>query len=296
MKSSLLQTVKSQETLAAYMLLAPDILGLLLVYIGPMIFTVYISFQSWTGIGKSTFVGLENYVAMFSDAIWLKSLGVTLKYILIYVPLIVAGSLILALLTNIKLPEIKVYRTLFFFPIVVPIIIAAVVWQFIFEPSYGILNYILGFLGISAQPWLGSEKQALFSVVIISVWKQVGYYMIIYLAGLGDIPSEYYEASQIDGANSLQKFYYITLPLLKPVVIFVLVVNMISALQDFDQVYVLTRGGPNYATHVQVFYIYEKAFKFMKMGIASSASVVLFSIIFLVSIIQLKLYKGGSYE
>jgi len=296
MKRTMFKTVKSQETLAAYILLSPDVLGLLLIYIGPMVFTIYISFLSWTGIGEKTFVGLENYLTMFSDPIWLKSLGVTLKYILLYVPFIAAGSLLLALLTSIKLPEIKVFRMLYFFPIVVPIIIAAVVWQFIFEPSYGILNYMLGFFGIPAQPWLGSEKQALFSVVIISVWKQIGYFMIIYIAGLSDIPTEYYEASLIDGANSFQKFLYITLPLMKPVIVFVLVVNMISALQDFDQVYVMTRGGPNYATHVQVFYIYEKAFKFMKMGIASAASVVLFSIIFLLSLVQLKLYKGGSYE
>ncbi len=296
MERRILKTVKSQETLAAYILLAPDILGLLLIYIGPMLFTIYLSFFSWSGVGEKIFVGAENYLSMFSDPTWFKSFGVTLKYIVMYVPSIVIGSLLLAIMTNIKLPEIKIYRTLYFFPIVMPIIVAAVVWQFIFEPSYGVLNYILGFFGIPAQPWLGSADQALLSVVVVSVWKQMGYYMIIYLAGLSDISQEYYEAAVIDGANSVQKFLNITLPLLKPVIIFVVIVNMISALQDFDQVYVLTRGGPDYSTYVQVFYIYEKAFKFMKMGAASAASVVLFSVIMLVSLFQLKLFKGGSYE
>lgn len=288
---------KSSEAIAAYLFLAPDVIGLFLVYIIPIAFTIFISFYSWSGVGSMDFVGAANYTDMFKDPIWLQSLGVIGLYILMYLPSVVIGSMLLALLTNSRLKEQKVYRTIFFFPIVVPMVIAAVVWQLIYEPSSGgILNYLLGTLGIPAQPFLGSSTQALFCVVVVTTWKQLGYYMIIYLAGLTDIPKEYTEAAVIDGAGPVKRFFHITLPLLKPIILFVTVVNMVAALQDFDQIYVLTRGGPNYGTYVQVFYFYEKAFKYLKMGSASAASTILFLIIFVLSLIQLKIFKGGEYE
>lgn len=288
---------KASETLAAYTFLAPDVIGLFLVYILPIAFTIYISFFSWSGVGDMTYVGVSNYTDMFRDPTWLRSLGVTGQYILMYLPSVVIGSLFLALLTNSQLREKKLYRTVFFFPIVVPMVIAAVVWELIFDPSAGgVLNYLLGMLGIPNQPFLGSSSQALFCVVAVTTWKQLGYYMIIYLAGLTDIPKEYTEAAVIDGAGPVKRFLHITLPLLKPIILFVAVVNMVAALQDFDQIYVLTRGGPNYATYVQVFYFYEKAFKYLKMGAGAAASTVLFFIIFLLSLLQLKIFKGGDYE
>ena len=296
MAKSTLKRRSAREALAAYFLLAPDVLGLILIYIVPIIFTIYYSFFSWNGAGKKRFIGIENYRSLFSDPLWFRSMGITFIYVLVYVVLLVCGAILLAVLINKKTKGIQIFRTVYFFPIVMPIIVAAIVWQFIYEPSYGVLNYVLRTLGMEPKAWLGSQDMALISVVIVSVWKQVGYYMILMLAGLNDIPVEYYEASIIDGANGVQRFFKITLPLLKPMIVFILVVSVITGLQDFDQVYVLTRGGPNYATYVQVFYIYEKAFKFLKMGYASASSVVLFIIIMVMSLLQLKLFKGGKVQ
>lgn len=291
-----MKSLRRQEVGTAYLLLAPDVIGLLIIYIGPMLYTLYLSFYKWNGSGAKTYVGWDNFAYLFRDPVWIKSVGVTLQYVAMYIPLIVGGALMLALLVNNRLRENKLYRTIFFLPIVVPIIVASVIWQFIYEPSYGLLNFAIKSLGGEPQRWLGSSEQALFAVVLVSAWKQIGYYMILYLAGLKNIPADYYEAATIDGAGAFSKFRHITLPMLKPMLVFVLVVNMIAALQDFDQVYVLTRGGPNYATYVQVFYIYEQAFKYMKMGIASAASVVLFGAILIVSLAQLRATNGGKYE
>jgi multiple sugar transport system permease protein len=286
-------SARGQERLGAYFLLAPDILGLLLVYVGPMLFTVYLSFFAWNGIGAKTFVGLSNYAEMLRDPVWARSLWVTFRYVLMYVPSIVVGSLLLGLMINRPARGVQLFRTIYFLPIVVPIVVASIVWQLIYEPSYGFLNYLLGAMKLPRPAWLGSERTSLFSVVLVSIWKQAGYYMLLYLAGLKEIPSEYYDASTVDGANGLQRFWYVTLPLLKPIIVFVAVVNLITALQDFDQVYVLTKGGPNYSTYVQVFYIYEKSFRYLKMGSGAAASVLLFGIIFVLSLLQLKATKGG---
>jgi multiple sugar transport system permease protein len=287
---------KTREALAGYVLLAPDVVGLTVVYVLPMLFTVYLSFHAWTGMDELRFVAWRNYLELFEDPVWLRSVRITLSYLVLYVPAIVAGSLCLALLVNTRLREVKLYRTIFFLPIVMPVIIAAVVWTFIYEPSYGVINFVLSSFGFEKHAWLGSQKEALFAVVVVSVWKQTGYFMIIFLAGLKNIPAQYYEAGDIDGAGPVVKFFRITLPLLKPTFVFVLVINLITALQDFDQIYVMTKGGPNYATHVQIFYIYEKAFRFWKMGAASAASIMLFMVIFLLSLLQLKIFRGGSYD
>jgi multiple sugar transport system permease protein len=287
---------KAREALAGYVLLAPDLIGLTVIYALPILFTVFLSFHSWTGMDQPRYLGLQNYLSLFKDPVWRQSVRITVTYLALYVPAIMAGSLLLALLVNTRLVEVKVYRTIFFLPIVMPVIIAAVVWTFIYEPSYGLINFVLDRLGLERHAWLGSQKEALFAVVVVSVWKQTGYFMIIFLAGLKNIPVQYYESSDIDGAGPLVKFFRITMPLLKPTVVFVLVINMITALQDFDQIYVMTKGGPNYATYVQIFYIYEKAFRFWKMGAASSASIMLFLVIFILSLLQLRVFRGGSYD
>lgn len=287
---------RTREALAGYVLLAPDVIGLTFVYVLPILFTVFLSFHTWTGMNQPQFVGWRNYLELFRDPVWRRSVRTTLTYLVLYVPAIVSGSLFLAMLVNTRLREVKLYRTIFFLPIVMPVIIAAVVWTFIYEPSYGVINFVLSSFGLAKHAWLGSQKEALLAVVVVSVWKQTGYFMIIFLAGLKNIPAQYYESGEIDGAGPAAKFFHITLPLLKPTFVFVLVINLITALQDFDQIYVMTKGGPNYATHVQIFYIYEKAFRFWKMGAASAASIVLFLVIFLLSLLQLKIFRGGSYD
>ena len=293
--NKLIKWNKLRYTATVTSFLAPDVLGLLFVFVIPIVYVIYVSFNSWNGIGPMNFVGLSNYIILFKDPIWLKSVGVTVVYVLIYVSIVSLGSLGLALLINTKIKGVKIFRVIYFLPIVMPLVVAAIVWNFIYEPSYGFLNYLFKSIGLAPHAFLGSQREALFAVVIVSTWKQLGYYMIIYLAGLNDIPKEYYEASMIDGASSLKIFRYVTIPLLKPIITFVVIINLIFALQDFDPIFVLTIGVLNYATYVQTFYIYEKAFKFMKMGVASAASVVLFIMILIWSLTQLKFMKGGTY-
>jgi multiple sugar transport system permease protein len=282
------------ERRAAFFLLAPDVLGLALIYAGPILFTVYMSLYAWNGVTPDKeFVGFDNYRYLFDDPTWWKSLRVSATYVLLYVPLVTGGALLLAMLVAQRLPEARFFRSIYFLPMAVPLVVGAVVWQFVFEPSYGFANWLLGLVGIPKQAWLGSTDQALIVVVIVSAWKQVGYFMIIFLAGILDIPREYDEAARVDGAGTWRRFRSITLPLLRPTILFVTVMSVITALQDFDQIFVMTKGGPDHATYVQVYYIYDQALRYLKMGPASAASVVLFVIIMLVTLLQLRLFKGG---
>jgi multiple sugar transport system permease protein len=282
------------EGWAALFLLLPDVVGLALIYVGPIIFTIYLSFFAWNGISPvRTFVGLDNYAYLVHDPVWLKSLLVSLLYVGLYVPLVTSGALLLAVLLAQQLPEAKIFRTVYFLPMAVPIVVGAIVWQFIFQPDYGFLNFVIQAFGLPAQPWLSSPTQALFVVVLVSAWKQVGYFMIIFLAAILAVPRDYHEAAAIDGAGSFRRFRSVTLPMIMPTTIFVVVMTTIIALQDFDQIFVLTRGGPNYGTYVQVYYIYDQMLRYLKMGPASAASVVLFLIIMLLSVAQIRLFRSG---
>jgi multiple sugar transport system permease protein len=288
---------RSGEGRAAAFLLAPDVIGLALIYVGPILFTIYLSFFSWNGISPDkTFVGLDNYHYLVNDPSWTTSLRVSLVYVLMYVPLVTGGALLLAVLVAQELPESKLYRTIYFLPIAVPIVVGAIVWQLIFQPSYGFINYLLQLIGAPPQPWLSSPTQALVVVVLVSAWKQVGYFMIIFLAAILAVPREYLEVAAIDGAGAVRRFRSIIWPLIRPTTVFVVVMTTILALQDFDQIFVLTRGGPNYGTYVQVYYIYDQMLKFLRMGPASAASVVLFLIIMILSITQIRLFRGGRYD
>lgn len=288
---------RTGEGRAAAVLLAPDVLGLALIYVGPILYTIYLSFYEWNGISPDrTFVGLDNYRYLLEDPTWRKSLVISLVYVLMYVPLVTGSALFLAVLLSQRVRGSALFRTVFFIPMAVPVVVAAVVAQFIFEPSYGFLNYLLGLVGIADQPWLSSSHQALVVVVLVSAWKQVGYFMIIFLAALLAVPKEYHEAAAIDGAGGIRRFRHITMPTIWPTTVFVLVMTTILALQDFDQIFVLTRGGPDYGTYVQVYYIYDQMLKFLKMGPASAASVVLFLMIMLISVGQLRLFRRGGDE
>ncbi len=288
---------RRNERWAAAILLAPDILGLAVIYVGPILYTVYLSFYEWNGISpQRTFVGLDNYKFLLDDPTWRKSVFVSLLYLLMYVPLVTGSALFLAVLLLQRIPGSKLFRTVYFLPMAVPLVVAAMVCQFIFQPSYGFLNYLLGHFGIPAQPWLSSSHEALVVVVLVSAWKQVGYFMVIFLAALLAVPKELHEAAAMDGAGAVRRFRSITWPTIWPTTLFVIVMTTILALQDFDQIFVLTRGGPDHGTYVQVYYIYEQMLQFLRMGPASAASVVLFLMIMLLSLGQLSLFRQGNEE
>jgi multiple sugar transport system permease protein len=233
--------------------------------------------------------GLSNYVRLFADGQFWSSLKTTALYTVFYVPIVYCLSLCLALLVNQRLPLMRFFRTVFFVPVVLSLVVSSLMWKYIFDERAGLLNYLLGFIGIPPQPWLGSVELALPAIIIVSLWIQMGYFMVIFIAGLQDIPREYYEAARIDGANRWQMFWRITLPLLKPTSLFVIVISLIGSFQVFDQIWVMTKGGPANATQVTAIYIYQQAFQYLNLGYGSAIAFVLFVIILGFSLLQFKL-------
>jgi ABC-type sugar transport system permease subunit len=286
------RTRRGQQWLVGYGFLLPDVIGLA-VFVGlPILGAFYLSFHDWSGIGAREFSGLENYETLIKDKAFLHSLKITAIYTFSFVPLLYVFALALALLVNQGLALTGFLRSAFFAPFMVSLVVASVVWSFMLQDPAGVINTIIGLFGIEPQPWLGSTRFALISVILVTLWQAVGYSMIIFLAGLQDIPSVYYEAARIDGAGAWARFRHITLPLLKPTTVFVLIISFIGAFQLFDPIFVMTQGGPADATETTVYYIYETAFEFLQMGYASALSVALFAIILIVSLLQLKVFRG----
>lgn len=290
------RTRRGQQRLVGYGFLLPDVIGLAVFVALPIIGAFYISLHDWSGIGAREWSGLQNYQDLVKDEAFRDSLRITAIYTAVFVPLLFAFSLALALLVNQGLKLTGLFRSAYFAPFMVSLVVSSVLWGFMLQDPAGAVNAIIGVFGIDPQPWLGSKRFALISVVMVTLWQGVGYSMIIFLAGLQDIPRVYYEAATIDGAGGWKRFRYITLPLLKPTSVFVGLISFIQALQLFDPIYVLTSGGPAGATTTAVYYIYETAFQFLQLGYASALSVVLFLIILVFSLLQLRVFRTESYE
>jgi multiple sugar transport system permease protein len=283
------------EPITGYLFLFPDFLGLLIFLIIPIAYAFLISLHDWNGLSSMRWSGIENYLKLFADSQFWDSLKITAIYTLIYVPVLYTISLGLALLVNQRLPFMRFFRTIFFVPVVLSLVVSSLMWKYIFDERSGLLNFLIGLVGIPPQPWLGSVELALPSIIIVSVWIQMGYFMVIFIAGLQDIPREYYEAARIDGANRWQMFLRITLPLLKPTSLFVIVISLISSFQVFDQVWVMTKGGPARATQVTAVYIYQQAFQYLNLGYGSAVAFVLFIVILSFSLIQFRLLRTNQY-
>ena len=283
---------EARERLTASLFLAPDVIGLLVFVVLPILAALGISFTNWNALGSPRWVGGANYQRLISDPQFWSSLRVTAEYTVIYVPLVFAVSLGLALLANQRLPGIGLFRTIFFVPVVLSLVVTGLMWRFIFDEQVGLLNYALSLVGVPPRAWLGDVSLALPAIIVVSVWINMGYYMTIFLAGLQDIPREYYEAAHIDGASPWHIFRRITLPLLRPTNLFVLVVTLIGSFQVFDQIWVMTKGGPADATQVTVIYIYKQAFQYLSLGYASAIAFALFLVIFVVSLTQFWLLRG----
>ena len=287
---------RDSDTLFAYLMLAPDIIGLAIFIFLPILIAFYISLNDWNALEPMKFVGFKNYEIMMSDKTWWASLTKTFTYTLFFVPIVFVISLLLAVflhsITN-KLQQF--FRTSYFIPYAISTVVAAVIWRFMMDERRGFLNAVITAVGLPAQRFLGDPKIALFCIAIISSWLLIGYYTIIFLAAIKDISPSYYEAAKLDGANFVQTFRFITFPMLREVSTFVLIVTTIASFQVFDLVKILTKGGPAQATNVSVFYIYTNAFDFMKLGYASALAVVLFLIILTLSLIQLKVTGGEGH-
>lgn len=271
--------------------LLPYLLGLAIFTVGPLLASFIISFHSWDLFTEPKSVGLANYVKLLHDPLFWKSLWNTFYFAGLAVPGGIFLGLLMAVLLNRELPGMKFFRSLYFMPVFTPMIAVAMVWIWLYEPQYGLFNSFLDFLGIQGPDWLGDEKWAMISIVIMSVWKGFGYSMIIFLAALKDIPRSYYESAEIDGATSWQKFWRITFPLVSPITFFLVVMNLITSMQVFDQMYAMTKGGPNDATLSIVYYLYKNGFEFFRMGYASAIAWGLFIVILVLTLIQLKVQK-----
>lgn len=290
---------RHREWLAASLFVFPDTLGLL-VFVGiPMVLALAMGLFNVSGFGGITFVGLANYERMLSDSLFLESLKVTVIYVVSFVVGNFVISLALALLVKQKIPFVGVLRSMFFLPYVVSLVVIGLVWKFMLLDQVGIVNRILEALGLGSHSWLGNPRFALATVVAVSIWFLMGYYMVIFLAGLQEIPQEYYDAAKVDGARSWQTFRHITWPLLKPTSFFVLIVSTISGVagfQTFDLIYVMTTGGPANSTSLGIFYIYQQAFQFNDYGYAAAMASFLVLILLIATAAMFILTRGGRFE
>jgi len=286
-----------RENRAGILFVLPQVLGFLAFVAFPLFFSLYLCFAEWNFIDMPIFVGTKNIEALFRDRIFWKSILNTLIYIVIVVPSTLVCSLGLALLTNRKLPFMKFYRGALFLPMVTSTVAIAMVWSFIYQPNGGVLNTFLGMFGVEEMPgWLVDTKYARFAVSIVGIWLKVGYYYIIFDAGLKNIPQELYEAAEIDGASTWTKIKRITIPMLSSVMFFVSVMLFIDIFNMFNEVYIMTQGGPDYSTYTLSMYIYFYAFNQFDMGRAAAASWVLFGLVGIVTLIQFKVKKRLVHE
>ncbi len=267
--------------------LLPSLLGLLIFKVGAMLYSLYISFTDWNLFGSPEFVGLENYIQIFQDPRFYDSLKNTLLFIVGYLPIVVVLSLGVALLLNSKVKGVNAFRGLFFLPVITSWVAVSMIWKGLLNPEFGVINSIIEAFGGTGPAWLQNPSFVIPAVIMVSVWKDVGFLSIIFLGGLQGISQEYYEASKIDGANKWNQFRKITLPLLSPTTFYALIITIINSFQVFDQIWIMTSGEPTAdLVPVMVTEIYKNSFQYQKMGYATALSWILFFIIILVTIFQ----------
>ncbi|RKX51729.1 MAG: sugar ABC transporter permease [Thermotoga sp.] len=270
-----------------YLFILPAMIGLFVFRLGPIFFAISMAFTDWSPFGSPSFIGLENFIDLFTSPDFWRILLNTLLFSGIFVPSIVIFSLLLAVLLNQGLKGTTVFRVMYFAPVVTSTVAVGIVWKWIFSSDVGAVNFILRSLGISNPPsWLSDGKYALMVVAFVFAWKRVGYYMIIYLAGLQDIPKTFVEAAMIDGASKFKVFRYITLPLITPTMFFVMIMSLIDSFRNFEIIYTMTRGGPGIASTTLSYYVFQNAFELFQMGYASSIAVMLLLIVGTITLVN----------
>lgn len=286
---------KVQDNLVAYSFIAPNFIGFCIFTLVPMFFSLVLAFCDWDGVHAVEFVGIQNFVELLDDKTFKASFINTIVYAIGTVPLTLVCSLALAMVLNQNVKFRKFLRTCCLFPYVAPLVAVAAVWNMLFSPSMGPVNQLLAALGVENLPrWAAGKDTAMLTVILFSVWKNMGYYMVIYLAGLQGVNTELTEAAELDGANKWQVFRNVTLPQLRPTTFFVVIMLTISSFKVYDQMYMITQGGPGTATMTLVYYIYNVAFtNTPRYGYASAISMVLFLLVLFVTIIQ---FRGSSAE
>ncbi|GAB2618443.1 carbohydrate ABC transporter permease [Pseudactinotalea suaedae] len=290
------QALRSQRR-AAFWFLLPDTLGLLVFVAIPMLLSVLLGFFAVDGFGNISFAGVDNYVRMGSDPQFWRSVQITLTYLVVLVPLLYVVGLALALLVQQRIPLVGLIRSMLFVPYVISLVVVALVWEFILGERTGVLAQLLAALGIEGVSFLGDPTLALGTVIVVTLWFQMGYYMIIFLAGLQDIPGEYYEAARIDGASAWQRLLLITMPLLRPTSFFVIVTATVSVITGgLDLIFVLTGGGPAGSTSLLIYFVYEQAFLFGDLGYAAAIGSVLTLVLLAWTGLMFAVTRGGRFD
>ena len=285
---------------AAYFFLAPALISIFIFFFIPVIAAFVISFTDFDiyslgNYGNLRFIGLKNYSDLLNNDLFWTSLKNTFYFVIVASPLSIAVSLGAAIILSSKLVKFKgIFRLAYFIPVVTTLVAVAIVWRFIYHPRFGMLNYMLSFVGINPVDWLGDPFWAMPSIILMSIWKNFGYNMIIFIAGLQNIPEHLYEAAVLEGANGWQQFKKITLPMLVPTTVFISIITMIGNFQLFAEPYVMTQGGPLNKTLSVVQYMYQEGFRWWNMGYSASIAFVLFVIIFAGTMLQLKLQKQSA--
>ncbi len=289
--------MKANNIKTVIFFLAPALGSIFIFFFIPVIAAFIISFTDFDiytlgDLSTLRFIGFDNYAKLLNDELFWTALQNTFYFVVVAGPLSIAVSLSAALLLNSKLTKFKsLFRLAYFLPVVTTLVAVAIVWRFIYHPNFGILNFFLGMFGINPIDWLGDPFWAMPSIIILAVWKNFGYNMIIFIAGLQNIPDELYEAADIEGASAFQKFIHITLPMLAPTTIFVSIITMIGYFQLFAEPYVMTQGGPLNKTLSIVQYMYQEGFRWWNMGYSASIAFILFIIIFIGTLLQFRIQK-----
>ena len=281
------KTPKGQRTITGYLFVGPFLLGVLFWVVYPAGMAAWLTFQKWNLITPASFIGLGNFQTMVKDSLFWLSLRVTSVYTIFSVPLGLLLAFTMALLINTKVRGIALFRTIYYLPSIVPAVASAVLWAWIFNTDFGLLNGILNYVGISKIAWLQETRYALPALILMSLWG-VGQAMIIFLAGLQGIDDIYYEAAKIDGAGRWAQMVHVTIPMMSSVIFFNLILGLINSFQVFTAGYLITNGGPQNSTLFYVLYLYRNGFQFLKMGYASALSWVLFFIILILTVVVFK--------
>ena len=274
-----------------YLFILPQLIGLVVFFLIPIGITVYLCFENWDFINEPIFVGFSNFIEVFKDPVFIKTIGNTFFFVIGIVPLNLGLALFLAVMANRKIKFLGFFKASLFLPMVTSTVAISLIWYWIYAPDFGLLNLGLSFFGIAGPNWLSNPTWTKPALIIMCIWKGVGYSFLIFLAGLKGISTTYYEAASIDGANEIQKFKNVTLPLLSPVLFFMTVTSLISTFAIFNEAYMLTQGGPMYSSYTMMLYLYNYAFKFMKMGNASVVAMFMAIIQITFAVIQFRLSR-----
>ncbi len=291
--SNLANTRKRSDYFWAYLMIAPTMLGLLIFYLWPILQTFYYSFTEWGAFGQFEWTGLDNYKRIFEDANLLQSFKNTGIYIIFTVPIGIFLSILVAVLLNQKIKGKSIYRTIYFLPVITMPAAIAMVWKWLYNSDYGLLNYLLSLIGIDGPQWVTDPKIALYSLIAVAIWSGIGYNMVIFLSGLQGIPKTYYEAAEMDGAGPIRVFFKITLPLLSPVIFFVSIMSLIGAFQVFDLIFMMIGKSSTALENTQsiVYLFYQHAFVLNDKGYAAAIAVLLLVVILIITAIQFVLQK-----